>query len=147
MPRSGSEHSPTQTSSAVGGHPEIFQNGKLVYCLSRFRLAGNAAVMVTTPVTYNVFEILLWGVLGCEFLRRGLTLQRAMRLRCLLASVAFLLFAVSDAAEIYTGAWWRPWWLLAWKAACVIVLGSLYTMNLVARIRKTKRRGQRDRDC
>jgi len=94
--------------------------------------------MVTTPVAYNVFEILLWGVLACEFLRRGLTLQGATRLRCLLAGVAFLLFAVSDAVEIYTGAWWRPWWLLAWKAACVVVLGSFYTENLVARIRKTK---------
>ncbi len=103
--------------------------------------------MVTIPVAYNVFEILVWGVLGCEFLRRGLKLQDAARTRCMLASVAFLLFAVSDAVEIYTGAWWRPWWLFAWKAVCVIVLGSLYTENLVARIKKSKQRGQRGRGC
>ena len=104
-------------------------------------------MMVTTPVAYNVFEILFWGVLGCEFLRRGLKLHDAARLRCMLAGLAFLLFATSDAIEIYTGAWWRPWWLLACKAACVIVLGSLYTENLVARIRKAGSQSQRERGC
>lgn len=31
-------------------------------------------------------------------------------------------FGVSDLVESQTGAWWSPWWLLAWKAAGVVGL-------------------------
>ncbi|MDD2806271.1 MAG: hypothetical protein PHV33_12015 [Elusimicrobiales bacterium] len=31
-------------------------------------------------------------------------------------SVLFAAFGLSDVAEVYSGAWWRPWWLLLWKA-------------------------------
>ena len=30
-----------------------------------------------------------------------------------------ILFGMSDFVEMSTGAWWRPWWLLAWKGFCV----------------------------
>ena len=36
-----------------------------------------------------------------------------------------LLFGVSDVVEIWTGAWWRPWWLAVWKGACVVGIGVL----------------------
>jgi len=42
-----------------------------------------------------------------------------------MAAVAFLAFAGTDLVEMQTGAWWRPWWLLVWKAACVGVLVTL----------------------
>lgn len=29
-------------------------------------------------------------------------------------------FGVSDIIELQTGAWWRPWWLLLLKAACLL---------------------------
>jgi hypothetical protein len=32
----------------------------------------------------------------------------------------------SDIVESRTGAWWRPWWLFAWKAVCVIALLFLF---------------------
>ncbi len=32
----------------------------------------------------------------------------------------FIAFGISDFVEIHTGAWWRPWWLLGWKAACLL---------------------------
>jgi hypothetical protein len=48
-----------------------------------------------------------------------------------LAAVTLVAFGISDYAEIRTGGeWWRPWWLLAWKATCVVTLMSLL---LVAR--------------
>jgi hypothetical protein len=34
----------------------------------------------------------------------------------------FAFFGLSDLVEVTTGAWWRPWWLLAWKAACLLGL-------------------------
>lgn len=77
-------------------------------------------------VNFNVFEVVLWTALGCEFSRRSVWIERSYRGRCLLAALAFFLFAGSDAVEILTGAWWRPWWLLMWKAACVLVLLLLY---------------------
>ena len=41
------------------------------------------------------------------------------------ACIAFLLFGFSDYVEAHTGAWWRPWWLLFWKGACLAVFLGL----------------------
>ena len=35
-------------------------------------------------------------------------------------AVVLVLFGLSDVVEAQTGAWWRPWWLLVWKALCVL---------------------------
>jgi hypothetical protein len=75
---------------------------------------------------YNYIEIGIWCtiavVVGFIALRR----TGSARLRGLLASVTLFAFGLSDYAEIRTGGeWWRPWWLLAWKAACVITLLAL----------------------
>jgi hypothetical protein len=37
----------------------------------------------------------------------------------LIASIGFVTFGVSDLIEAQTGAWWRPWWLLVLRAACI----------------------------
>jgi len=55
------------------------------------------------------------------------------------AAVAFVAFGGSDVVESFTGAWWRPWWLFAWKAACVLGL-----LVLLARRRRRQARG---REC
>jgi hypothetical protein len=36
--------------------------------------------------------------------------------------ITMLVFGASDLVEMRTGAWWSPWWLFAWKAACVLLL-------------------------
>ena len=54
-------------------------------------------------------------------------------------AAALLLFGVSDVVETRTGAWYEPWWLLAWKASCV--LGILIFGGLVLRKRR-RMRGQ-----
>jgi hypothetical protein len=43
-------------------------------------------------------------------------------------AVVLVVFGVSDFVEIFTGAWWRPVWLLAIKAACVAagIITSVY---------------------
>ena len=75
-------------------------------------------------VAYNAFEVVLWFLIGMECLRRGIS-GEARRTPAFVASIAFVLFALSDAVEIMTGAWWEPWWLFVWKAVCVVTLLAL----------------------
>jgi hypothetical protein len=37
-----------------------------------------------------------------------------------------ILFGLSDLVEAQTGAWWRPWWLFCWKAACLTAMGICF---------------------
>jgi hypothetical protein len=78
---------------------------------------------------YNALEVAVWGIIGVALLVIAARKTGASRNRLGLAGVLFLLFAASDAVEISTGAWWRPWWLLAWKATCVIGLVVIYALQ------------------
>lgn len=73
----------------------------------------------------NYIEAALWCLIALGFggyaVRRG----GVIRKRCGQAAVLFFLFGLSDVVEVQTGAWWQPWWLLLWKAGCVIGLGLL----------------------
>src|SRR2546430_2120329 len=60
----------------------------------------------------NYLEACLWSAIGVGFFVRAVT-QRAQRGDTIIAAIAFVLFASSDVVEAQTGAWWRPWWLLA----------------------------------
>jgi len=73
---------------------------------------------------FNVFEAFLWMVIAVTLLVIAAR-HRSVRGRAIPASVVFLLFAGSDVMELQTGAWWRPWWLFVWKAACVVTLFAL----------------------
>ena len=70
-------------------------------------------------VLSNQIEAALWTLIAVGMavatLRRSST-----RRECAIGAVAFALFGVSDLVETTTGAWWRPWWLFAWKGACVL---------------------------
>lgn len=66
---------------------------------------------------FNYFEAGLWFVIAIVMLVRG-RLKQPWRWRL---PLAFAAFGVSDLIEVQTGAWWEPWWLLALKAACVLV--------------------------
>ena len=67
---------------------------------------------------FNALEIVLWSALGLGLLAASFRAAR-WRMETGTAGLLFLAFAGSDAVELTTGAWWRPWWLLAWKAACI----------------------------
>ncbi len=84
--------------------------------------------------TANTLEAILWAVIGCVFLWQAVRRNPPFpRNRCLIAAAAFLTFGLSDVIEITTGAWWRPWWLFAMKAACVLVLVGLYIDHVRSR--------------
>jgi hypothetical protein len=75
---------------------------------------------------FNAIEAGIWLLLAIVIARR--TWRKAGRTRNIgtAAAAAFAAFAVSDLVEIHTGAWYRPWWLLAWKAACLAMLAACY---------------------
>lgn len=74
---------------------------------------------------FNLVEALVWFSFGASLLVAALFRPLGARLG-VVAGVAFLLFGGSDLVEMSTGAWYRPWWLLAWKAACVVALATTY---------------------
>ena len=79
------------------------------------------AAVHPTFILGNRIEATLWiaiAVVMCIVALR----RPQVRRDCIVAAVAFALFGVSDLIETTTGAWWRPWWLLAWKCACLLAM-------------------------
>lgn len=67
---------------------------------------------------YNRIEPFIWyalAVLAWPALR-----GRTRLMERLILCVTLVAFGTSDFYESI--AWWTPWWLLAWKTACLIVL-------------------------
>jgi len=73
----------------------------------------------------NYAESVLWFIVGAAFALAAGRRKGSARRQCLAAAVLFVAFGGSDIVETQTGAWWRPWWLFAWKAACVLGLVAL----------------------
>jgi len=78
----------------------------------------------------NYVEALFWIAIGVAFVIRAPKTPKTIQRRCWVAAVTFFLFGISDAIEAqpWSGAWWRPWWLLVWKGVCVLVLAYLAFM-------------------
>lgn len=76
---------------------------------------------------FNLAEGLLWWAialgLGLARVRGRASVAPAWAWWALVG--AFVAFGASDWVEIATGAWWRPWPLLALKAACVGAIAAL----------------------
>ena len=77
----------------------------------------------------NYVEAGLWIAIALGFAIAIGRIAPAVRRDGAMAAVTFLFFGLSDIVETRTGAWWRPWWLLAWKAACVTALVILLTRH------------------
>jgi hypothetical protein len=80
------------------------------------------AALDPTFVLSNRIEAAFWAVVAIGFAIAALRTRGKPRLDCLTASLTFALFGGSDLVESRTGAWWRPWWLLLWKGACLAIL-------------------------
>ena len=85
---------------------------------------------------FNYFEVGLWALAAVVLAAHGLRRASVVRRDCLIGAAALLAFAGSDWAEAKTGnRWWDPWWLLAWKAACVLT----FLVLLVRAVRRARR--------
>ena len=80
-------------------------------------------------IFWNRVEAVFWIFIALAFAIAA-TQRTSPRLDCVIAAIAFALFGVSDLVETTTGAWWRPWWLFAWKAACVLAFLILLARHL-----------------
>jgi hypothetical protein len=67
-------------------------------------------------------EAAFWILGGVAALLWSLRKPRRGRTLGLVGALVLVVFGLSDVVEARTGAWWRPWWLLAWKAACVAAM-------------------------
>ncbi len=78
----------------------------------------------TDPVAiFNAVEAAWWIGLGIALFTVRVRPEAAF-LRLPLFAV-LVLFGVSDVVEIWSGAWWRPWWLAVWKIACGVAMPGL----------------------
>lgn len=85
------------------------------------------SVITDTFLYSNYAEAALWVIVAPLAFKAAW--DRRHRLAAVVLAVTLVAFGVSDIVESTTGAWWRPWWLLAWKTLCVIVLvGTLATL-------------------
>jgi len=75
----------------------------------------------------NLIEAGVWALLAVVVGLYALRVRKPVRATLILLAVTMLVFGGSDLVESRTGAWWRPWWLFVWKAACVLVLGFGFT--------------------
>jgi hypothetical protein len=74
----------------------------------------------------NYIEAGFWILIGLAFLVRNRRLRPPYFALPIGAGITFVLFGCSDVVEAQTGAWWRPWWLLLWKGACLLALAYCY---------------------
>ena len=91
----------------------------------------------------NLIEAGVWFVLALVLLVWAVRVEKCYRPTLLTLAVTIAVFGVSDLVEARTGAWWKPWWLFVWKAACVVImfLGFLHYF----RMRKAKSKPESDR--
>lgn len=88
----------------------------------------------TVFCVFNLAEGILWIGTGLGFAVALCRSRADMRLKAA-ACLLFVAFGISDFVEIGTGAWYKPWWLLAWKAACV---GGLLAVLVLRQRRRTQ---------
>src|SRR5688500_8119840 len=75
---------------------------------------------------FNHAESLIWPAMGLALLVASRWKRGVVRRDFLLAASVLLAFGASDHFEAETGnRWWEPWWLLAWKAGCVLALATI----------------------
>jgi hypothetical protein len=87
----------------------------------------------------NHIEAAFWALIGLAFAVRGALVRDAQRASCFWTAGVFLAFGLSDVVEAWSGAWWRPWWLLVWKGGCLGVMVVLFVGYQRRRRRGDKR--------
>jgi hypothetical protein len=78
----------------------------------------------------NRFEAAFWALIGIGMAIAAVRQRGIVRRDCVIAAITFAIFGGSDLVEATTGAWWRPWWLFAWKAVCALVFVVLFARYL-----------------
>ena len=75
---------------------------------------------------YNYTEIFIWLAFSLVFWVPAFSRGEKHRWFCVIGGLAFMCASASELVEAYTGAWWRPWWLLVWKASFSVVFVLMF---------------------
>ncbi len=78
-------------------------------------------------VVFNFLEAILWLSVAAGF-ALAFYRRRGNPNLTLAAGLLFLAFGISDFVEMRTGAWYKPWWLFAWKAATLVGLAVVFVL-------------------
>ena len=104
-----------------------------------FAYEGLGNPSIAPERTFNSFESLLWiiigGVLAALVKKKEYVVHKR---QIIIAAILFVLFGASDIVEVYSGAWWTPWWLLVWKTLNAISLLCLM-ITLMLKIRRARK--------
>src|SRR5207253_1581092 len=102
---------------------------------------GAVPTSMTAPEVYNYVEVGLWPAMGLVLAAYGLGRRGPARRDSLAAAGVLVAFGASDWFEANTGnEWWHPWWLLLWKAACVLALAGLVFVAFRRQVAARRRR-------
>ena len=79
-------------------------------------LAPPILAVITREFVYlNYIEAGMWIALGLGAAVQAQRFRGPVRRDLVVLAIDLIAFGVSDIIETRTGAWWRPWSLLAWK--------------------------------
>jgi hypothetical protein len=87
----------------------------------------------------NLIEAALWLVVSIVFALKAIRASGGLRQVFCILAVSFAVFGITDLIESETGAWWRPLWLLALKAICVV--GFVVGFSAYYKITRRTRQG------
>ena len=76
----------------------------------------------TLHKVFNYAEAVFWFCVGIVLICRSVLAFRPLRAPLAVSAATFFAFAGTDLAEVHTGAWYSPPWLLAWNTVCVVSL-------------------------
>ena len=74
---------------------------------------------IDVAATFNAVEAVWWWVVAAVVARPSFEPDRLRAVDRWTLVLAFAAFGVSDVIEYFTGAWWRPRWLLVLKVGCI----------------------------
>lgn len=69
--------------------------------------------------TFNFVEGIYWLFLGIFVITLSKVISYKYKKLALFTFLILILFSFTDFIEIKTGAYWTPWWLLAWNIICI----------------------------
>lgn len=96
---------------------------------------------------FNFCEGWVWTAIALVFAVQANRKANTYQKLAIFSALAFFAFGVSDFIEFTTGAWYRPWSLFAFKAACVLALLSLLRQYSNAKRRDSKMATRRNGDA
>ena len=95
----------------------------------------------TVTDLYNVFETALWTAAAIAACVLAVKTPPSRRRYIIIAAIILFFGALSEAIEVKTGAWWRPWPLAALKITCI----TTFILNALA-YRRTLTQEKQDPD-